>query len=89
MQPSASRNILQVAAMICMGALAGCHDERTVELNEVSPLARTTIAQVAGNGEITKITEERKDGKIHYHVVVRRDGKESKHTVEEGGQLRD
>lgn len=80
---------LLLAAAVSVGFLAGCHDERKVTLNEVTPAARATIAQVAGSGEIKKIEEENDEGKICYHVVVIHDGKESKHTIDESGKLKD
>lgn len=84
-----TRSALLFAVALGVGFLAGCHDERKVTLNEVTPAARATIAQVAGSGEIKKIEEERDDGRVCYHVVVSHDGKETKHTIDEAGKLKD
>lgn len=68
----------------------GCHDERKVGLNEVTPEARSTITRLAGEGEITTIDEITTTGDdVTYAVTITREGKVEHYRVSGFGLLQD
>jgi uncharacterized protein (TIGR02284 family) len=70
-------------------AFTGCDDERHVQLNEVTPEARTAITTLAGSGQIVEIEEKKKDdGKVCYDVVIAKNGTNSTYTVDGAGNVK-
>ncbi|HEX3132121.1 MAG TPA: DUF2383 domain-containing protein [Planctomycetota bacterium] len=81
-----------MAAVISFGALAaiGCQDERKVGINDVTPDARSTITKLAGSDVVTSIEEvTTSEQDVSYRVVVTRDSKVERYTVDGYGLLRD
>lgn len=68
----------------------GCHDERKVGLNEVTPEARSTISRLAGSGEVTSIDEITAKGEdVAYDVTITRDGKREHYRINGYGLIQD
>jgi hypothetical protein len=81
-----------MAMAISFSALlgTGCHDERKVSLDEVTPEARATITRLAGTDKVTAIDEITATGKdVAYDVTITRAGKVEHYHVNGYGLIQD